>query len=257
MVDRGCQAGAPRPHPGAFALLLAPFPKAPLPVHAHCRATVLLPKAPSLLPWSAGPHRCAGPVSFWVGDQCILGEVMGWRELASQVCIFPVSQPNWKYKQPAFPPKSGQAELMAFWQQIFPSRDALNASGTKRKLGVNLLELPFTIGNHTGPHACLPSYGISSAGQGGKGFLPPAPALRWPCGRERKLHLPQGLLGFPSPCLSLSRFGCLPGTPEGLVPWDLPLLLGNSKPFPLGGVLSTSAMAFPILRKEPLISFLP
>lgn len=91
------------------------FQKPPL-VPAHCRATITRPEVPSVLAQSTGPHWCASPASSWVADQCILGVVMRWGELDSQVCIFSVSQPNWKCKQPAVPSKSGQVELMGFWQ---------------------------------------------------------------------------------------------------------------------------------------------
>lgn len=74
---------------------------------------------------------------------------MGWGELASQVCIFPVSQPDWKAKKTllSFQNLGRLSPGVSVSESSPPGRHSVRStSGTKCKLGVNFVKLSLDIG---------------------------------------------------------------------------------------------------------------
>lgn len=191
----------------------------------------------TLLGWS--------PVYFGGGDGCSGGE------LASQVCIFS-----------SFPAKLEMQTLGRWSSCVLAAGFSLagmlwmqNAPGVRCEPGVNLQHLLLAGGNHTGPGTHLPSHGTSAIrlcswlkvpGWPRQRVRAPSPQLlHWDgCGEGKgnsSFHwallgfLSLGaLLGLHSPVWSLSGFGCLLGSPEGLLPVGFAALLGKQQTFGVG-----------------------
>lgn len=220
-----------------FAIPLASLPKR---CHAPLMKALLQQMVPpaqsqpgTLLGWSL--------VCFGGGDGCSGGK------LASQVCILPVSQPNWKCKLWA----GGASWVLAAGFSLPGMLWMQNAPGVRCELGVNSQDLPLAGGDHTGPGARLPSHGASAIGLCSWLKVPgwprqrvtaPSPQLlHWDgCGEGKEnSSFHWALLGFLSPglcwvCILLSG-PCLglvasPVLLKVSFPWDLPLSLEHSKP---------------------------
>lgn len=209
------------------------------------------PSMEALLQQMVPPLPTASLAPCWAGARCILGVVM---DVLGEIgfpglyfFFFPVSQPNWKCKLWA-----GGAP--AFWQLVFPSRDALDAECPQGQMGAGYKLVGFAAcwGHSHGSqhssafprHLCHRALLLAKsswlAQAEGDCTLTPAPALGWLQGGERKLLFSLGSAGFPfpgallgwnSPVWSLSGFGCLLGSPEGLLPVGFAALLGKQQTF--------------------------
>lgn len=232
-------AGAPGPHPGMFAIPLASLPKS-CPRWRRC-CSKWCPPCPEPAWHLAGLE----PGVFWGWRW------MFWGELASQVCIFS-----------SFPAKLEMQTLGRWSSCVLAAGFSLagmlwmqNAPGVRCEPGVNLQHLLLAGGNHTGPGTHLPSHGTSAIrlcswlkvpGWPRQRVRAPSPQLlHWDgCGEGKgnsSFHwallgfLSLGaLLGLHSPVWSLSGFGCLLGSPEGLLPVGFAALLGKQQTFGVG-----------------------